>query len=252
MSKRKPTDRAPSINSIGARITEEQGIRLAATSREAETFRQSRRTHVDDIAVDQISLAMKAKLAEKRREGAGGWDNPLECSIERLSQLMAEALCKGKLVNVANYAAMLRARSADEQLVAEHAMRAFLHGSREAMAVKVDQLEKLTSSLSNIVHDHVVVMQAAWIEWEHGRGADDAMEWIQNTLVGPGHIPDEDAPYGKEAQAWFDANQSNPMPQCFCGRPSHILWMKQGFCSDAHYAEAKARTALHDLTETER
>ncbi|MNS67708.1 hypothetical protein D3C72_1009680 [compost metagenome] len=241
MTKHQRPGRTHSINSIGARIPEEQGLRLAATSREAEAFRQSPRTHVDDIAVDQLASAMKAKLSEKRKEGAGGWDNPLECSIERLSQLMAESMCKGKLLNVANYAAMLRARGADEKVVAEHAMRAFLHGSREAMAVQVAQLEKLTSSLSNIVHDHTVVMQAAWIEWKHGRGTEAAMSWIHNTLWGPGFIPDEDAPYGKEAQAWFDANQSNPMPQCFCGRPSHIGWMKQGFCSEAHYAEAKAR-----------
>ncbi|AEI76523.1 hypothetical protein CNE_1c11680 [Cupriavidus necator N-1] len=246
MAKHRRTNRAPSINSIGARIPEEQGLRLAATSRDdAKTFRKSPRTHVDDIAVDQLASAMKAKLAEKRKEGAGGWDNPLECSIERLAQLMAEALCKGKLVNVANYAAMLRARGASEQVVAEHAMRAFLQGSRETMAAKAEQLERLTASLSNIVHDQVVVMQAAWIEWEHGRGADDAMGWIHNTLCGPGHIPDEDAPYGMEAQAWFDANQSNPMPQCFCGRPSHIGWMKQGFCSEAHYAEAKVRATTN-------
>jgi len=142
MTKHRRTGRAPSIDSIGARITDEQGLRLAATSRDSKFFRKSPRIHVDDIAVDQMATAMKAKLAEKRGEGGGGWDNPLECSIERLAQLMAEAMCKGKLVNVANYAAMLRARGADEQLTAEIAMRAFLHGSREAMEVVVAMLDR--------------------------------------------------------------------------------------------------------------
>ena len=47
----------------------------------------------------------------------------------------------------------------------------------------------------------------------------------------------------KEAQAWFDANQSDPMPRCFCGRPSNIGWMGQGFCSREHYQEGKAKAA---------
>ncbi|WP_438391126.1 hypothetical protein [Caballeronia sp. DA-9] len=86
----------------------------------------------------------------------------------------------------------------------------------------------------------LVAMQAAWIEWRHGKGAEEAMQWIENTLSGPGLIPDEDAPYGKEPQAWFDANQPNPNPVCACGRPSNIVWMGKGFCSEAHYDVAKA------------
>src|SRR5690242_19712948 len=37
-------------------------------------------------------------------------------------------------------------------------------------------------------NDHLVVMQAAWIEWRRGRGAEEAMIWIENTLDGPGLI----------------------------------------------------------------
>lgn len=96
-------------------------------------------------------------------------------------------------------------------------------------------------------HDLIVVMQSAWIEWQHGRGAEDAMRWIHNTLCGPGLIPDENAPYGKESQAFFDANQYDPFPQCPCGRPSNILSMGQGFCSEAHFDEAKAK--LKSATE---
>ena len=84
--------------------------------------------------------------------------------------------------------------------------------------------------------DLLVVMQAAWIEWQHGGGAEQGMRWIQNTLSGPGLIPDATAPYGTEAQAWFDANRAEPYPKCFCGRPSNILSRDGGFCSETHLA----------------
>jgi len=54
---------------------------------------------------------------------------------------------------------------------------------------------------------NIAAMQAAWIEWVHGGGAQAAMGWIENTLEGPGLIPDEDELNGKCAQAWFDANK---------------------------------------------
>lgn len=91
-----------------------------------------------------------------------------------------------------------------------------------------------------ICHDLTVTMQAAWIQWQHGLGAEEAMKWIHNRLWGPGLIPDESEPYGKDAQAYYDANRSDPFPQCGCGRPSNILWMGKGFCCQEHYAVAKA------------
>jgi hypothetical protein len=39
-----------------------------------------------------------------------------------------------------------------------------------------------------ITHNMTVANQAAWIEWKHGAGADSAMEWIENGLIGPGLI----------------------------------------------------------------
>lgn len=94
--------------------------------------------------------------------------------------------------------------------------------------------------ISEALHDHIVVMQAALIEWKHGGGAEAALGWIENTLCGPGLLPDAASPYGTEAQAYFDANRSNPFPLCPCGRPSNILWMGKGFCCDAHFREAHA------------
>lgn len=101
-----------------------------------------------------------------------------------------------------------------------------------------DRMQKHIRELANINQDLIVAMQAAIIEWQHGKGAEAGLQWIVNTLAGPGFLPDESAPYGKEAQAWFSANCANPMPTCACGRPSHIGWMGQGFCSDEHYRAA--------------
>lgn len=101
--------------------------------------------------------------------------------------------------------------------------------------------DDLLRDLQKIIHDMVCANQAAWIEWRHGRGADAAMEWIENGLIGPGHIPDENAPYGKEAQAWMDANRAEPFPRCYCGRPSNQLWMGHGACSPEHMLKTRQR-----------
>lgn len=66
--------------------------------------------HPDDIAVDRFAAAMKAKLAQKRREGRGGWQNRDECSAERLSSMLRDHVGKGDPVDVANFAMMLHQR----------------------------------------------------------------------------------------------------------------------------------------------
>lgn len=119
-------------------------------------------------------------------------------------------------------------------------------GSVQGVAADSEREEgrtKFLKEITNMHHDLLVVMQAAWIEWRHGRGAEHGMGWIENTLYGPGLIPGEDEPYGKEAQAYFDKNKSDPFPQCFCGRPSNQLWMGEGFCGKAHYDERRASIA---------
>lgn len=102
--------------------------------------------------------------------------------------------------------------------------------------------DELLAELQKIIHDMTVANQAAWIEWRHGKGAEAAMQWIENGLSGPGHIPSETEPYGTEAQAYFDANKSDPFPRCHCGRPSNQLWMGQGACSPEHMLVAQQRT----------
>lgn len=103
-----------------------------------------------------------------------------------------------------------------------------------------DQEREHLKMVTNMHHDALVTMQAALIEWKHGKGAEAALQWLVNTLAGPGLLPSADEPWGKDAQRYMDANRAEPMPVCHCGTPSHIGWMGKGFCSEAHYQEAKA------------
>lgn len=106
---------------------------------------------------------------------------------------------------------------------------------------EIERLKQVVNMVARINQDNCVAMQAAFIEWQHGGGAEAAMKWIANTLWGPGLIPDPEEPYGTEAQAWFDSHRAEPFPKCFCGRPSNILGMRgKGFCCDEHYQQYKA------------
>jgi hypothetical protein len=66
--------------------------------------------HSDDVAVDRFAAALKAKLAKKRRDGRGGWDDPEQCSAAFLSKLMREHVEKGDPLDVGAFAMMLQQR----------------------------------------------------------------------------------------------------------------------------------------------
>lgn len=44
---------------------------------------------------------------------------------------------------------------------------------------------------ARIIHNTVTVMQAAYLDWKAGKGAESAMEWIENTLDDTDNIPAE-------------------------------------------------------------
>lgn len=66
--------------------------------------------HPDDLAVDNFAAAMKEKLAKKRNDGRGGWEDKEKCSNKYLSKLLREHVNKGDPVDVANLAMMLHQR----------------------------------------------------------------------------------------------------------------------------------------------
>jgi len=55
--------------------------------------------------------------------------------------------------------------------------------------------------LDRMFGKNLLVMQAAIIDWRVTGDAKEGMEWIYNTLLGPGELPSEDE---KDAQAYFD------------------------------------------------
>ncbi len=47
--------------------------------------------------------------------------------------------------------------------------------------------------LGKLINNHKVLMQAAWIEWKHGKGAESAMAMIGEHLeCAGGFVPDDD------------------------------------------------------------
>lgn len=66
--------------------------------------------HPDDRAVDQFAIRMKAKLAQARADGRGGWDDPARCSVEKLVKLMLNHVHRGDPVDIANFCMMLSLR----------------------------------------------------------------------------------------------------------------------------------------------
>lgn len=69
--------------------------------------------HPDARAVDRFAVAMKAKLAKKRAEGRCGWDDPEQCHIDYLVQLLMEQIHERAVldpVDIGNLAMMIHQR----------------------------------------------------------------------------------------------------------------------------------------------
>lgn len=66
--------------------------------------------HPDDAAVDAFAAAMKAKLAEARAKGRGGWQDKNDCPQQRLSDMLRAHVQKGDPRDVANFCMFLHQR----------------------------------------------------------------------------------------------------------------------------------------------
>lgn len=81
------------------------------------------------------------------------------------------------------------------------------NNSTEIQLLKAEIAKGLKREImfSDIIHQHVIAMRAAVVAG-HLEGLDHGMQWIFNTLAGPGHLPDlEEARTIGGAQAMFDA-----------------------------------------------
>ncbi|UJJ60632.1 hypothetical protein [Rhodanobacter denitrificans] len=66
--------------------------------------------HPDDFAVNAFAAAMRSRLAQKRAEGRGGWDETSPGMQQRVSDLLRAAVAKGNPVDAGNYAMFLHQR----------------------------------------------------------------------------------------------------------------------------------------------
>lgn len=66
--------------------------------------------HPDEVAVDAFAAKMKAKMADARAKGRGGWEDREQCSAEDLSRTLREHVEKGDPRDVANFCMMLHQR----------------------------------------------------------------------------------------------------------------------------------------------
>ena len=74
---------------------------------------------------------------------------------------------------------------------------------------RIKELEERNKSLAACLHNNIVSQQSAWIEWQHGKGSEAAMSWVNNDLRSAGLIPGEDEPNSTNAQDYFNANNSH-------------------------------------------
>ncbi|MDY6868830.1 MAG: hypothetical protein SVT56_13195 [Chloroflexota bacterium] len=63
----------------------------------------------DHLMVTFATRKMREKLAEKRKEGRGGWFHD-DCSEEHLINLLNDHIAKGDMVDILNFAAMILAK----------------------------------------------------------------------------------------------------------------------------------------------
>lgn len=103
----------------------------------------------------------------------------------------------------------------------------------------IQQLKQTSDSLN----DKIVTMQAAVIDAKQN-GPEAGMQWITNTLWGPGLIPVESEPWVNNAQHYYSHNCSNPLGPCgVCGAPSSVSGAGHVACCMEHHKQLKGGAA---------
>ena len=63
------------------------------------------------------------------------------------------------------------------------------HPAQPKESEEIERLKKTLNDLGKIIHDMTVAQQAAWIEWQHGKGAELSLEFassMTSVLYHPG------------------------------------------------------------------
>ena len=61
----------------------------------------------DELGVLNFQREMRDKLEAKRLQGRSGWDDPDQCSIESLWELLEEHVQKRQAIDIGNFAMMI-------------------------------------------------------------------------------------------------------------------------------------------------
>lgn len=155
---------------VGESIAKAMTDAAAFLRKEAETGD----LHSDDLAVNAFASTMKAKLAKKRAEGRGGWQEA-DCTEQRLSNMLREHVEKGDPVDVANFAMMLHQRR--ERIVAPY--RPGRENEREELLAYIlqdDLQNRLTPRLVDLGY-------TAWSSGRLGKNKEDGgpCDWFTDT-----------------------------------------------------------------------
>lgn len=115
--------------------------------------------HFDDVAVDNLAIAMKEKLANKRAEGRGGWEDPGQCTDKHLSDLLRDHVEKGDPVDVANFCMMLFNRSANimAQTVTDDEVRVAVEIVDSWLRIVETKIDTLKGGFTLYAHDAIEI-----------------------------------------------------------------------------------------------
>ncbi|WP_055134572.1 hypothetical protein [Pseudomonas mediterranea] len=145
------------------------------------------------MTIDKIKLQklLWAEAASFRADCAD-WQRNTEALQEFLGAKTVEEVALELLAENERLAAggQLLVRDRDE-LRAEHDQ---LKAENELTRMRIREMDLLFSR-------YILAMRSALIEEEHGKGPAAAMEWIYNSLAGPGELPPEGE---TDSQAYFD------------------------------------------------
>ncbi len=111
------------ISEINSRlqIPEDANGDLEQERDQLKALREGELHHNDDVVAAMFSMAMREKLAKKRADGRGGWDDKDICTEGFLNKMLCGHIEKGDPVDVANFAMMLWYRNEKTSIAAHDA-----------------------------------------------------------------------------------------------------------------------------------
>jgi hypothetical protein len=137
-----------------------------ATSHASETARLAAQNpaHFDNKSVYAFAYAMRVKLAAKRLEGRGGWQDTDTCSNDHLSRLLREHVEKGDPVDVGNFCMMIHQRG---ESIAPASLRHLDVTVRDGISAALVAM-KLAAALPGVSKEYdfaeaIAAAEAAWL-----------------------------------------------------------------------------------------